>query len=103
MRVVDLSQKVTAQYYDEEFSEWSVRSKTIADVLWDTIDENVDDISFDAVPVRHGRWMHDKDNVVISGYCSICGWTSCIMETDVADMPFCPNCGADMRGKGDAT
>ena len=46
---------------------------------------------------KRGTWMHDKDDVLISGYCSCCGWESIIMETDVADMPFCPNCGADMR------
>ena len=49
---------------------------------------------------KRGTWMHDKDDVLISGYCSCCGWESIIMETDVADMPFCPNCGADMRGEG---
>ena len=50
---------------------------------------------------KRGTWMHDKDDVLISGYCSCCGWESIIMETDVADMPFCPNCGADMRGEQD--
>lgn len=48
---------------------------------------------------RHGEWKHDKDDALISGYCSHCGWQSIIMETDVADMPYCPNCGADMRGE----
>lgn len=51
--------------------------------------------------VKHGKWMHDKDNVVISGYCSLCRWTSCVMETDVSDMPFCPQCGATMDEKGE--
>jgi len=45
-----------------------------------------------------GKWMHDKDDELFSGYCSCCGWESVICETDVADMPYCPNCGADMRG-----
>lgn len=44
-----------------------------------------------------GRWMHDKDDSLISGYCSCCGWLSIICETDVAGMPFCPNCGAKME------
>lgn len=47
-------------------------------------------------PVKHGMWMHDKDDCLVSGYCSVCGWQSIICETDVADMPFCPNCGAKM-------
>ena len=52
-------------------------------------------------PVKHGRWEHDKDDELVSGYCSVCGWTSCICETDVADMPFCPNCGASMMDGGE--
>lgn len=50
-------------------------------------------------PVKHGMWMHDKDDCLVSGYCSVCGWQSIICETDVADMPFCPNCGAKMDGR----
>ena len=50
---------------------------------------------------KNGKWLHDKDDTLLSGYCSCCGWESIIMETDVADMPFCPNCGADMRGEHD--
>lgn len=48
-----------------------------------------------------GKWLHDKDDTLLSGYCSRCGWESIIMETDVADMPYCHNCGADMRGGDD--
>lgn len=47
--------------------------------------------------VRHGKWMHDKDDTIITGYCSRCGWLSIIDNTDVADMPYCPNCGAKME------
>ena len=43
---------------------------------------------------KKGKWLHDKDDVLHSGYCSCCGWESIIMETDVADMPYCPNCGS---------
>ena len=52
---------------------------------------------------KKGKWIHDKDDTLLSGYCSRCGWESIIMETDVADMPYCPNCGADMRGEDDDT
>lgn len=51
MRVVNLSEKVSAYYYDDMTEEWELKTKSIADVLWDTIDENVDDISFDAESV----------------------------------------------------
>ena len=50
---------------------------------------------------KTGKWMHDKDDELFSGYCSCCGWESVICETDVADMPYCPNCGAYMRGEAD--
>lgn len=50
--------------------------------------------------VKHGRWMHDRDDELFSGYCSCCGWTSIVMETDVAGMPYCPNCGARMVEEG---
>ena len=59
--------------------------------------EEIDDAST-IDPVKHGMWMHDKDDCLVSGYCSVCGWQSIIYETDVADMPFCPNCGAKMDG-----
>ena len=77
--------------YDIDFSE---TPETKAELL------NMIDYQ-DTADVREnvrGKWMHDKDDVLVSGYCSCCGWTAIIMETDVADMPFCPNCGADMRG-----
>ena len=45
---------------------------------------------------KTGKWIHDYDDELVSGICSVCGWRSIIMETDVADMPFCPNCGARM-------
>lgn len=44
-----------------------------------------------------GKWI-EVDNGLVSGRCSLCGWEAVIMETDVCCMPFCPNCGADMRG-----
>lgn len=46
--------------------------------------------------VKHGYWNHDCDDELVSGTCSVCGWQSIIMETDVADMPYCPNCGSKM-------
>lgn len=52
--------------------------------------------SVEVEPIRHGYWNHDYDNVSVTGTCSVCGWQSMLMETDVADMPYCPNCGAKM-------
>lgn len=50
----------------------------------------------ETAPVKHGKWSHYYDDELVSGTCSVCGWQSIIMETDVADMPYCPNCGAKM-------
>lgn len=47
--------------------------------------------------VKHGTWKHTKDGIIISGYCSECGWVSAVGETDVAGMPYCPNCGARLE------
>lgn len=52
----------------------------------------------DAVPVRHGRWIHRTPN---NGHtppydeCDNCGWEVRIKTN------FCPNCGADMREDGE--
>lgn len=51
----------------------------------------------EAEPVRRGRWLHTKDDIIISGYCSECGWVSAVGENDVAGMSYCPNCGAKME------
>lgn len=54
----------------------------------------------DAAPVVHGKWVHLDPRVcaTISGRCSRCGWDAHYYEDDVADMPYCPNCGARMDG-----
>ena len=54
----------------------------------------------DAVPVRHGRWetdgmMMDECEYLMTR-CTACGGT---YEYGF-NMPFCPNCGARMDGKG---
>ena len=46
---------------------------------------------------KKGKWMHDRDDELYAGYCSCCEWKANIMETDVAGMPYCPNCGARME------
>lgn len=49
-----------------------------------------------------GRWIEVDDAYNrISGRCSACGWESHMYEDDVVGMNYCPNCGADMRGKQD--
>lgn len=54
-----------------------------------------------SVKQKKGKWIVPHHDVVISGTCSCCGWDAILFETDVAGMPFCPNCGADMRDEDD--
>ena len=53
--------------------------------------------TIDAEPVRHGKWIEVEDSM-IRCRCSVCGWESHLYEDDVYGMPYCPNCGAYMRG-----
>lgn len=50
--------------------------------------------------VKHGRWIEIEDEI-ITGKCSVCGWDAIFAETDVVGMPYCPNCGAYMKGEED--
>ena len=54
--------------------------------------------TIDAVPVKRGQWLKGDDETV-SGECSVCGWEANYYETDVCGMPYCPNCGARMKGE----
>lgn len=47
-----------------------------------------------------GEWI-EVDDSLISCKCSICGWESHMHEDDVYGMPYCPNCGARMKGTDD--
>lgn len=74
----------------------------------------------DVVEVRHGEWVHNKNDVVLNSFvCSICGnresslypINAVIGGGYIADehgnffyppkMNYCPNCGAKMDGKGE--
>ena len=101
MRLIDAFALESRMYHDafevdSDMQKWDsgcwIRYKMFENAIKDapTIEER-----------KKGKWLHDKDDVLLSGYCSRCGWESIIMETDVADMPYCPNCGADMRGGDD--
>ena len=54
----------------------------------------------DAVEVVHGRWVDEYPHV----RCSECNaeWFNCRTDNEPMLFYFCPNCGADMRGKKDA-
>lgn len=87
MRLVDadaLLDRIPNLYERREVSRWLDDAPTV-----------------DAVPVRHGRWetdgiMMDECEFLMTR-CTACGET---YEYGF-NMPFCPNCGADMRKDGD--
>lgn len=47
---------------------------------------------------KKGKWI-EREDPIISGTCSCCGWNAVLFETDVAGMPYCPHCGAEMEQK----
>lgn len=47
-----------------------------------------------------GEWI-EVDDATISCRCSVCGWEAHLYEDDVYGMPYCPNCGAKMKGADD--
>ena len=49
-----------------------------------------------------GEWI-EVDDYFIRCKCSICGWESHKYEDDVYGMPYCPNCGARMKGTDDGS
>jgi len=66
------------------------------------MEEDIDNApTIDAEPVRHGKWVV-CDEIIAGIYhtvseCSECGFTTDKMFRE--EMPYCPNCGADMRGE----
>lgn len=58
----------------------------------------VDDLMYlltaDVAEVKHGEWVQDEPATVC---CSECNYRAMAYN----NTPYCPNCGADMRGKDD--
>lgn len=54
----------------------------------------------DAVPVVHGRWWYNNPTDTLNEHlmCTAC---KCLFWKNIEEMvsyPYCPNCGAKMRG-----
>ena len=47
----------------------------------------------DVSPVRHGRWIKEKTDVLIHWHCSAC--RECYY-LDIPNAEYCPHCGAKM-------
>lgn len=68
MRLIDADRQVTVTYYDEEYEEWSQKTRTI----WDTILEVADEIPpvVDAVPVvrcENCKYSYVEEKTVVCG------------------------------------
>ena len=91
MRLIDISEynlkNGIIQWVEYEEHSISLHSKMLHEIP-----------TVDAVPVKHGRWIHleQSEYATISGKCTCCGWEAHYYEDDVANMPYCPNCGAKM-------
>ena len=65
----------------------------------DTLDYIDSEPAADVAPVRHGRWIEQEKYTFGVFYdCSICG--DRILDNG-RSWNYCPNCGADMRGRND--
>lgn len=68
----------------------------ISDAVF-ALDKAIEALSTDE---PQGEWI-EVDDYFIRCKCSICGWESHKYEDDVYGMPYCPNCGARMKGTDD--
>jgi hypothetical protein len=97
-RYVDLSERVIGYYYDDEYEEWIEKTVTVEELL----DTACDDYTVVEMPSTEpqrmkGKWI--KRGVTINcSICKHCNWSECFEQT-VMSFNYCPNCGADMRGR----
>ena len=79
-------------------------NETTAPVSWshayaDFIDDINEQPAADVAPVRHGRWVKEKKDVLIHWHCSACRECYFLEEPNAK---YCPHCGARMGGDPDA-
>ena len=98
---VDLSERITATFYDDEREEWSERNTTVKDVLDGVCDAYTVLSSEDIRKNRSGQWLHVMDGPEGECWeCSECGEQWIFEEGRTPydeEVYFCPNRGADMR------
>lgn len=119
-RYVDLDERVTAQFYDQEYEEWTMRTVTIKDVLDNVCDEytvlpsaqseqkagktlaeeverikrEITDIFAEQMSVQPGYWIVKEGETAFWDICGECG------EKTLHQMPhykYCPYCGKRMK------
>lgn len=70
------------------------------DCCYNVVNKLSDAPTVDAVPVKHGRWIDNKESIIgelIERNCSRCGQRT--TGTYEHFFPYCPNCGAKMDGE----
>ena len=91
-RCVDLDERVTAQFYDQECEEWTMQTVTIEDVLDSVCDEYT--VLPAAQPERKkGKWTKISPASIYE--CSVCGQT--VMTDDIEAYSYCHGCGVKME------
>ena len=96
MKLINADAIVHYQSYDNEHEEFLEHESTIADFLDKMTDEGCPN-PVDAVPVKHGRWIHHIDDLFPAESTQECD--QCHEEQPLTcDDDFCPHCGARMDG-----
>lgn len=95
---VNLSERVTATFYDDEHEEWSQKTVTIRDVL----DSSCDEYTVINSERKKGKWIIHK-GACEPDYmeCSRCKWITEYYGGLEETWDFCPHCGCDMRQEGE--
>lgn len=102
-RLIDADAYVNVQLYDDEHEERYSERMTIAECIDLFTDEGCPQ-TIDAVEVVNGKWIEDYNNTYSRRRmkCSVCGKFSGIGGIKSNQLkPYCPNCGARMRGADD--
>ena len=77
--------------------------KAVRHISMEFVDADTRQKLIEAIPSAdrpQGEWI-EVDDVSIRCRCSVCGWEAHLYEDDVYGMPYCPNCGARMKGAYD--
>ena len=92
-----ISRQAAIDLFPNDALEWDTKGGYIAPHLARRM---IEELPSSQPERKKGHWIEVDDYYNrISGRCSACGWESHLYEDDVVGMNFCPNCGADMRGK----
>ena len=106
-RLIDANELAKEYQFTEDHTS-PLTSWTITDIL-NILDEAP---TVDAVEVVHGRWIYEKDTVMVWTTKAICSACKCVVahNTDLSHEygiekhekrnKYCPECGAKMDGDG---